>query len=94
MDHAFVFLLQVPDHSCLHSLDEEEFKRALLFLRRAFSDFTPGEKADVAENLGEIWQVNKDQVSETVTRALKTEELEFPRVLKSYMGGDIYGTGR
>lgn len=63
--------------SYLDTLDEEEFKRALLFLRRAFSDFTPGEKADVAENLGEIWQVNKDQVSETVTRALKTEELEM-----------------
>ena len=31
----------------------------------------------MAENLGEIWQVNKDQVSETVTRALKTEELEM-----------------
>ncbi len=63
--------------SYLDTLGEEEFKRALLFLRRAFSDFTPGEKADVAENLGEIWQVNKDQVSETVTRALKTEELEM-----------------
>ena len=63
--------------SYLDTLDEEEFKRALLFLRRAFSDFTPGEKADVAENLGEVWQVNKDQVSETVTRALKTEELEM-----------------
>lgn len=61
----------------LDTLDEEEFKRALLFLRRAFSDFTPGEKADVAENLGEIWQVNRDAVAETVTRTLKTEELEM-----------------
>lgn len=70
--------------SYLDTLDEEEFKRALLFLRRAFSDFTPGEKADVAENLGEIWQVNKDQVSETVTRALKTEELEMINSLDDF----------
>lgn len=61
----------------LDTLDDEEFKRALLFLRRAFSDFSAKEKADVAEDLGEIWQVNKDQVSEVLSRSLKTDELEL-----------------
>ena len=59
----------------LDSLDEEEFKRALVFLRRAFADFTSEEKNRIGENLGEIWQVNPVQVSLKVNQQLgKTEE--------------------
>ena len=47
----------------LSSLDEEEFKRALVFLRRAFSDFSPNEKSDIAENLGEIWGLEPEQTA-------------------------------
>lgn len=43
------------DYLC--GLDEAAFRRALVFLRRAFADFSPAEKNDVAENLGEIWGV-------------------------------------
>ena len=47
----------------LDTLTDEEFKRALVFLRRAFADFTSGEKDQIAENLGELWELNPQQVS-------------------------------
>lgn len=56
------------------SLTEEEFKRALVFLRRAFGDFSPQEKHSITENLGEIWGVNKDQVSEVLSTELNEQE--------------------
>ena len=48
----------------LSTLDDETFRRALVFLRRAFADFSPKEKNDIAENLGEIWGVNPQQAAE------------------------------
>ena len=48
----------------LSGLDDETFRRALVFLRRAFADFSPNEKNDIAENLGEIWGVNTRQAAE------------------------------
>ncbi len=60
----------------LDGLDENEFKRALVFLRRAFADFSAGEKDAVAENLGEIWGLNGQAVSEAVNAALSGAESE------------------
>ncbi len=54
----------------INSLDEEEFKRALVFLRRAFADFSANEKDSIAENLGEIWGLNGAQVSEVLNAEL------------------------
>jgi len=54
----------------LTTLDDEEFKRALVFLRRAFADFTAAEKDEIAENLGEIFGLNGQQVSEVVNATL------------------------
>lgn len=56
------------------SLTEDEFKRALVFLRRAFGDFSPQEKQSITENLGEIWGANKDQVSEVLSGELNDQE--------------------
>ena len=53
---------QLDDY--LSGLDDETFRRALVFLRRAFADFSPKEKNDIAENLGEIWGVNPQQAAE------------------------------
>ena len=53
----------------IQSLDDEEFKRALVFLRRAFAGFSPSEKNDIAENLGEIWGVNPQQAAEVLMNA-------------------------
>jgi len=58
----------------LDTLDDEEFKRALVFLRRAFADFSALEKDEIAENLGEIWGVNSQQVSEVLNGDLNAEE--------------------
>jgi Family of unknown function (DUF5682) len=56
------------------SLTDDEFKRALVFLRRAFGDFSPAEKRSITENLGEIWGVSADNVSEVVNQQLTEEE--------------------
>ena len=57
----------------LATLDDEEFKRALVFLRCAFADFTAAEKDQIAENLGEIWGVDQREVSEAVNAPLNEE---------------------
>lgn len=50
----------------LQGLEEPDFRRALVFLRRAFADFSPSEKNDIAENLGEIWGVDAAQAAEAL----------------------------
>lgn len=60
----------------IQSLDDEEFKRALVFLRRAFADFTSSEKDSIAENLGEIWGLNGAEVSEAVNAVLDSASQE------------------
>lgn len=50
----------------ISSLDDDEFKRALVFLRRAFADFLPNEKSDISENLGEIWNIQPEQVCNVI----------------------------
>lgn len=54
----------------IQSLDDEEFKRALVSLRRAFADFSAAEKDSIAENLGELWGLNGEQVSEVLNAEL------------------------
>lgn len=61
----------------LDTLADEEFKRALLFLRRAFADFSSAEKDQIAENLGEIWRVNPQQVSEMLNDNLTEDAAKF-----------------
>src|SRR5204863_4927791 len=56
------------------SLTDDEFKRALVFLRRAFGDFSPAEKRSITENLGEIWGANPDNVSEAMHEELTEKE--------------------
>ncbi|NCE64776.1 hypothetical protein D1159_09280 [Pseudoflavonifractor sp. 524-17] len=58
----------------LDQLDDDAFKRALVFLRRAFCEFTAGEKADIAENLGEIWGLNAQQTADALLRKTTQEE--------------------
>ncbi len=58
----------------IQALDDEQFSRALVFLRRALGDFSPDEKRHIAENLGEVWGVNPDDVSDIMNRDLTEEE--------------------
>lgn len=68
----------------LDTLEDEEFKRALVFLRRAFADFTSMEKDEIAENLGEIWGLNGRQVSEAVNTVLKQEARQMVESLDDF----------
>ncbi|MDE7230342.1 MAG: hypothetical protein K2N56_07665 [Oscillospiraceae bacterium] len=68
----------------IQSLDDEEFKRALVFLRRAFADFSSAEKDSIAENLGEIWGLNGAEVSEIVNAELDTASKEQIEALDDF----------
>ena len=68
----------------LDTLDEEDFKRALVFLRRAFADFTAMERDEIAENLGEIWGLNGQQVSESVNQVLHETEQKLVESLEEF----------
>lgn len=61
----------------INSLQDEEFIRALVFLRRAFSSFSAREKTMIAEILGELWGVNTEQAAEILTGELKEEEIKM-----------------
>jgi hypothetical protein len=56
------------------SLTDDEFKRALVFLRRALGEFSPAEKRSITENMGEIWGANPDAVSEVLAQELSETE--------------------
>jgi hypothetical protein len=58
----------------IESLDEEQFRRALVFLRRAFGPFSAREKRHIAENLGEYWGLNADAASEMIEKPLTEDE--------------------
>jgi hypothetical protein len=73
----------------IDSLDEEAFKRALVFLRRSFGYFSPNEKVSICENLGEIWKVDKNQVNEILSGELNAEEKKKVQELDNFDFGDI-----
>ncbi|MBY0263417.1 MAG: hypothetical protein K2Q20_13805, partial [Phycisphaerales bacterium] len=64
---------QLADY--IASLDEEHFRRSVVFLRRAFGGFSPREKRQIAENLAEHWGVTPDAAAEAIeTRLTDAEE--------------------
>jgi hypothetical protein len=58
----------------VQSLDDDQFKRALVFLRRAFGGFAPQQKRAVCENLAEHWGVNADAAKEALASPLTEAE--------------------
>lgn len=75
--------------SYVASLEEAQFKRALVFLRRAFGDFGPAEKRSICENLGEIWGIGREDASDVVSRELNEEEKKDIEDLNNFDFGDI-----
>nr|WP_254075336.1 DUF5682 family protein [Paenibacillus tritici] len=73
----------------INALEDEEFKRALVFLRRAFSTFSPREKTMISELLGELWGVNTEQAAEILTGELKEEEAKMLDDLNDFDFGDL-----
>jgi hypothetical protein len=68
-----VLWTQLADY--ISSLDDEHFRRSLVFLRRAFGGFTAREKRQIAENLAEHWGISADAASEAMeTELTETEE--------------------
>jgi hypothetical protein len=64
---------QLADY--ISALDEDHFRRSLVFLRRAFGSFSAREKRQIAENLAEHWGVSADAASEAIeTKLTETEE--------------------
>lgn len=58
----------------VRTLDDDEFRRALVFLRRTFGSFSPAEKRGIAENLAHTWGLNADQASEILESRLDAHE--------------------
>jgi len=75
--------------SYVSSLDDEQFKRALVFLRRAFGDFGPAEKRSICENLGEIWGIGREDASDFLSRELDDEEKKSITDLNEFDFGDL-----
>ena len=70
----------------LDTLDEEEFRRSVVFLRRAFVEYSAKEKDMIAENLGEIWGLNAQVVSEIINSEIKEVDTE---ILEDFDFGDF-----
>jgi hypothetical protein len=73
----------------IHSLDDDQFKRALVFLRRAFGGFSPQEKRHICENLGESWGVHGDDASEAIEQPLTEQEEKTIKDLSEFNFDDI-----
>jgi hypothetical protein len=71
------------------SLDAEQFKRALVFLRRAFGGFGAAEKRTICENLGEIWGLGQETAGDLLQRELSEAEQQSIDELKDFDFGDI-----
>ena len=67
-----VLWTQLADY--IASLDEEHFRRSVVFLRRAFGGFSPREKRQIAENLAEHWGVHADTAAEAIETKLTDAE--------------------
>lgn len=55
-------------------LEETQFRRAVVFLRRAFGEFSAREKRNITENLGELWGLNADSTAEMLEKPLSEDE--------------------
>jgi hypothetical protein len=78
---------QLADY--VKSLDEEQFRRAIVFLRRAFGSFNPREKRQISENLGEYWGANPDTTSDLIEKPLSEKEEETLKDLNEFDFGDL-----
>lgn len=70
-------------------LSPEEFKPVLVCLRRTFAEYTPAEKSDIAENIGEALGISKQAAAEFATGALNAQEQQDISSLDDFDFGDI-----
>lgn len=75
--------------SFICKLDDDEFKPVLISLRRTFADFSPAEKSDIAENIGEVLGISTQQAAEIITAEVTAEEQQAIDELDDFDFGDI-----
>ena len=73
----------------VQSLDDDQFKRAIVFLRRAFGGFAPHQKRQICENLAEHWGVNADAAKEALAAPLTEAEEQKLSELSEFNFDDI-----
>ncbi|WP_066304942.1 DUF5682 family protein [Bacillus sp. FJAT-29814] len=73
----------------LVTLSDEEFRRALVFLRRSFYHFTAADRSKIAEVLGSIWGFDELEVSEFLNDALTEAEETVLNELNEFDFGDF-----
>ena len=73
----------------IESLDADQFKRALVFLRRAFGVFSPREKRQICENLAHFWGLDEEKAFDEVVKALSEEEEKTLKDLSEIDFGDL-----
>ncbi len=71
------------------ALDDDQFRRAIVFLRRAFGSFTPHQKRQICENLAEHWGVHADEASEALSGPLTETEQKKLTELSEFNFDDI-----
>ncbi|MGN0598698.1 MAG: DUF5682 family protein [Oscillospiraceae bacterium] len=88
---SLISRLSVWEKLCnfVSGLDDEEFKPVLVALRRTFSDFSPAERSDIAENIGEVLGISKEAAAEFVTMQLNSDEQQSIDELDDFDFGDI-----
>ena len=73
----------------ISELDDEEFKPVLICLRRTFSEFSPSEKSDIAENIGEVLGISSEAASEYIMAEITSDEKASLDELDDFDFGDI-----
>ncbi|MFE5321292.1 DUF5682 family protein [Paenibacillus sp. NPDC056579] len=73
----------------IRSLEDADFHRSLVFLRRAFGSFQAGEKALVAETLGDTWGIGGQEAGELLQQPLSEEERGKLDELNDFDFGDL-----
>lgn len=88
---ALISRLSVWEKLCdfTSGLSDEEFKPVLVCLRRTFAEYTPAEKSDIAENIGEVLGISKQAAAEFVTGGLNEQEQQDISSLDDFDFGDI-----
>ena len=88
---ALIARLSLWEKLCgfISGLSDEEFKPALVCLRRTFSVFSPSEKADIAENIGEVLGISALAAAEMISAPMTAEEQETISGLDDFDFDDI-----
>ncbi len=73
----------------VQSLDDDQFKRAIVFLRRAFGGFSPQQKRGICENLAELWGVHADDAKEALEGPLNEAEQQKLTDLNEFSFDDV-----